>query len=78
MAGNKQAATTHAYYVFFYDWRMGIPHNAARLNDLIDQIRRDYGMPKLKVDIVAHSMGALVTRYFIRYGSRDVLDNDNF
>ncbi len=57
---------------------MGIPSNAVKLSAMIDQIRRDYSMPKLKVDIVAHSMGALLTRYFIRYGNRDVLNHDTF
>ncbi|MDQ6983065.1 MAG: hypothetical protein Q9M08_08725 [Mariprofundus sp.] len=76
--GTPQAATKHSYYVFFYDWRMDIPSNAAKLNAFIDQIRRDYSMPKLKVDIVAHSMGALLTRYFIRYGKRNVLNSETF
>lgn len=78
IAGKPQAATGHNYYVFVYDWRMDIPSNAAKLSAMIDQIRRDYRMPKLKVDIVAHSMGALLTRYFIRYGNRDVLNHDAF
>jgi len=78
MIDRPQAATAHAYYVFVYDWRRGIPGNAAKLDAFIEQIRRDYNMPKLKVDIVAHSMGALLTRYFIRYGTRDVLDSETF
>jgi len=78
MTGRPRAATAHAYYVFIYDWRRDIARNAAKLDAFIEQIRRDYHMPKLKVDIVAHSMGALLTRYFIRYGQRDVLDSDTF
>jgi len=78
ITGRPQAATAHAYYVFVYDWRRDIARNAAKLDAFIEQIRRDYNMPKLKVDIVAHSMGALLTRYFIRYGKRDVLDSDTF
>ncbi|MDQ6965761.1 MAG: hypothetical protein Q9M23_02425, partial [Mariprofundaceae bacterium] len=48
---------------------------AAQLESFIEQVRQDYGMPNLQVDIVAHSMGSLLTRYFLRYGSRDVLDD---
>jgi len=78
IAGQPRTAGTHAYYVFVYDWRQDIADNAAKLDAFIEQIRRDYRMPRLKVDIVAHSMGALVTRYFIRYGKRDVLDQNTF
>jgi pimeloyl-ACP methyl ester carboxylesterase len=61
------------YYVFAYDWRQDNVRTAARLDAFIEQIRRDHGDPLLKVDIVAHSMGGLVTRYFLRYGGQDVL-----
>ncbi|MGR8950331.1 MAG: esterase/lipase family protein, partial [Gammaproteobacteria bacterium] len=44
---------------------------------MVEQIRRDYQQPDLKVDIVAHSMGGLIPRYFMRYGKTDVTaDND--
>ena len=66
------------YYLFLYDWRQDNVASAARLNDLIEQIRVDYADPTLKVDIVAHSMGGLVTRYFLRYGTQDVLDDNEF
>lgn len=62
-------------YEFFYDWRQDLVETAARLDAFIDEIRRRHGDPNLKVDIVAHSMGGLVVRYFIRYGSADVLDD---
>jgi pimeloyl-ACP methyl ester carboxylesterase len=66
------------YYVFYYDWRQDNVQSARRLGDLIKQIRSDYGNPDLKVDIVAHSMGSLITRYFMRYGYVDVLDDNEF
>jgi pimeloyl-ACP methyl ester carboxylesterase len=66
------------YYVFYYDWRQDNVITASRLADFIDQIRRDYGNPELKVDIVAHSMGGLITRYYIRYGREDVLNGNDF
>jgi len=71
--GEKADPRARRYYVFAYDWRQDNVRTAAKLDAFIEQIRRDYGDPQLKVDIVAHSMGGLVTRYFLRYGAQDVL-----
>ncbi|MDQ6982448.1 MAG: hypothetical protein Q9M08_05510 [Mariprofundus sp.] len=65
-------------YVFVYDWRQDLTKSAAQLEQFIDKVRLDYGMPQMKVDIVAHSMGSLITRYFLRYGSADVLADTQF
>jgi pimeloyl-ACP methyl ester carboxylesterase len=62
------------YYLFPYDWRQDNIVTAGGLDRLIEMIRRDYGNPSLRVDIVAHSMGGLVARYYQRYGTADVLD----
>lgn len=62
------------YYVFNYDWRRTNVQTVAKLHALIEQIRRDYDDPKLKVDIVAHSNGGLIASYYLRYGPRDVLN----
>lgn len=66
------------YYVFVYDWRLDISRNARRLRAFIEQIHADHGNPDLKVDLIAHSMGGLLARYYIRYGGRDVLDDNEF
>ena len=65
-------------FQFDYDWRRDIAYNAAELKKFIDEKRleiqghykRDYGIENadVKFDIAAHSMGALLTRYFLRYG----------
>jgi pimeloyl-ACP methyl ester carboxylesterase len=51
---------------------------AGKLSRLIEQIRRDFGNPDLKVDLIAHSMGGLMARYYLRYGEQDVLDGNEF
>ncbi len=66
------------YYVFAYDWRQDNVVTVRKLDEFIETIRSDYGTPDLKVDIIAHSMGGLITRYFIRYGTIDVLDSNEF
>jgi len=66
------------YYVFLYDWRQDNVESARELDAFIGEIRKDYGDPNLKVDVVAHSLGGLITRYFVRYGSVDVLDDNEF
>lgn len=66
------------FYEFAYDWRLDSVESARRLDGLIEQIRRDHGRPDLKVDIVAHSMGGLIARYYLRYGTTDVLERNDF
>ena len=78
VAGTPVSDGQRRYYVFFYDWRQDNVQTARKLDDLIEQVRRDYHNPELRVDIVAHSMGGLVTRYYLRYGRVDVLDNNEF
>ncbi len=71
----KDPVTRHLY-LFPYDWRLDNVATARKLSALIDQLRADYGKPDLKVDIVAHSMGGIVSRYLLEFGSEDVLDRD--
>jgi pimeloyl-ACP methyl ester carboxylesterase len=72
----KDAVTRHLY-VFPYDWRLDNVETVRKLSALIDQLRVDYGRPDLKVDIVAHSMGGIVARYLLEFGTADVLDRDD-
>jgi pimeloyl-ACP methyl ester carboxylesterase len=80
LARPGQSAVQHKarLYVFTYDWRQDIVKTVAKLDALIEQIRLDYGDPRLRVDIVAHSMGGLIARYYERYGTVDVLDGNSF
>ena len=71
-------------FQFAYDWRRDISESAARLHEfLVDEreaVTREYerrGMPAddVRFDVVAHSMGGLVLRYFLRYGSATLPDD---
>lgn len=76
--GKMTTPTAKNYYVLHYDWRQDNLVSVRKLADLVEQIRLDYGNPDLKVDIVAHSMGGLITRYYIRYGREDVMNDNDF
>jgi pimeloyl-ACP methyl ester carboxylesterase len=76
--GVPQPGSPRNYYVFTYDWRQDNLQSARKLSELIEQIRLDFADPELKVDLVAHSMGGLIARYYLRYGEHDVLDDNKF
>ena len=46
---------------FSYDWRLTVEHNARQLS-----ARLDRDLPGKTVDIIAHSFGGLVARYYIQ------------
>jgi pimeloyl-ACP methyl ester carboxylesterase len=64
-------------YVFPYDWRRDIVESARDLGAKIEELKQRLGRPDLRFDIVTHSMGGLVARYYAMYGERDVLDCPN-
>lgn len=67
--------TVHSDCILFaWDWRKGMVVAAFELDALVERLWRLHGDPSLKVDILAHSAGGLVTRYFVRFGGVDVLD----
>jgi hypothetical protein len=62
-------------FQFDYDWRRDLAENAARLAVFLEE-KRAYvaartGKPaeEIRFDVVAHSMGGLLARYFLRYGA---------
>jgi pimeloyl-ACP methyl ester carboxylesterase len=60
---------------FDYDWRRDVSEHAADLHRLVKDMA-EYaqsergGDEPVKVNIVAHSMGGLVARYYLRYGAQ--------
>ncbi len=60
------------FYVFPYDWRLDNVENAHLLLQKLDQLRAKLNSPKLKFNVVAHSMGGLIARYAAMYGKADL------
>jgi len=69
-AGMEPPADAIPLYPLLYDWRRGFSDVAPELDRLIEQVRADHGDRELKVDLVAHSSGGLIARYFLLYGGR--------
>jgi len=76
--GQPVGAQKRRYYTFLYDWRRDNVVAVKQLHAFIEQIRKDYDDPNLRVDIIAHSNGGLLTNYYLRYGPNDVLDQKEF
>lgn len=72
-------------FQFAYDWRRDISESAAQLAQYIEekdaytrqQYLEKFGIenPNIKFDIVAHSMGGMVARYYLRYGNQPLADD---
>ena len=72
----------YSLFTFHYDWRDDIASNSKRLHEFI-LVRKKYLQRKYKqlyglnnfdvqFDLVGHSMGGLVTRYYLRYGAQAI------
>ena len=66
-------------FAFYYDWRRDVVENAQLLGKAIARVRAVHPLPgggRRKVDLIAHSLGGLVARYYVRYGAVDVLGGE--
>jgi pimeloyl-ACP methyl ester carboxylesterase len=85
MAGAVDYGTDHfTCFQFAYDWRRDNVENARLLHAFIlekqafvtKKLMERYGKVdrEVRFDIVAHSMGGLIARYYLRYGTQDPED----
>ncbi|HEY0048831.1 MAG TPA: hypothetical protein VGB68_06085 [Pyrinomonadaceae bacterium] len=65
-------AATDVFYVFPYDWRRDNVESARILIQKIQSAKTKLRNPNLKFNIIAHSMGGLISRYAVMYGNTDL------
>ena len=68
---NGDTGPARGCHVFTYDWRRDLVESARRLGEWLDERARSAGQPDLRFDVIGHSMGALVARYYLRYGGAE-------
>ena len=67
--------TQPSYHVFSYDWRRDLVDSARRLHETLETLAEARGEPDARFNVIGHSMGGLVARYYLRYGAAE-LDED--
>ncbi|MEH6568677.1 MAG: hypothetical protein V7709_06360 [Halioglobus sp.] len=60
-----------------FDWRRDLTGEVQRLEKVIDRayqekIARGHSAEQARVDVVAHSLGSLLVRYYLRYGTQSL------
>lgn len=59
------------FHVYAYDWRRDLVESARRLGAYLDALAEARHQPDARFNIVGHSMGGLIARYYLRYGDAE-------
>jgi pimeloyl-ACP methyl ester carboxylesterase len=75
LAGFRAAHDTGAQglvqHVFAYDWRRDLVESARRLHETMEALADARGDRNTRFNVVGHSMGGLIARYYLRYGTAE-------
>jgi pimeloyl-ACP methyl ester carboxylesterase len=63
------------YHVFSYDWRRDLVESARRLHESLEALAERRRDPDARFNVIGHSMGGLVARYYLRYGTAEPSDD---
>lgn len=70
-----QGDTGPSYHVFTYDWRRDLHEAVCRLEERLEELAQRRGDPSTRFNLIGQSMGGLVARYYLRYGTADPASN---
>jgi pimeloyl-ACP methyl ester carboxylesterase len=59
------------YRLFTYDWRRDLVESARRLHETLEALADARGDRGARFNLIGHSMGGLVARYYLRYGTAE-------
>jgi pimeloyl-ACP methyl ester carboxylesterase len=78
-AGFRPATATGGgglvHHVFSYDWRRDIVECVRELDRTLEALAEARDDPDMRVNVVGHSMGGLIARYYLRYGTAEPADD---
>jgi pimeloyl-ACP methyl ester carboxylesterase len=60
-----------SYHVFAYDWRRDLVESARALGETLDALAEALDDPLARFNVIGHSMGGLVARYYLRFGEAE-------
>lgn len=73
-AGFREVDENHpvaTYRICTYDWRRDLVESARRLDAVLGELAERRGDPQARFNLVGHSMGGLVARYYLRFGTAE-------
>lgn len=59
------------YHVFTYDWRRDLVESARKLGERLEAMADARGDRNARFNVIGHSMGGLVARYYLRFGEAE-------
>jgi len=59
------------HHVFAFDWRRDLVEAVQRLDETLEALADARGDRDVRFNIIGHSMGGLIARYYLRYGTAE-------
>jgi pimeloyl-ACP methyl ester carboxylesterase len=67
----ENGAEGMVHHVFAYDWRRDLVQSARKFEETLDLLADARGDRDTSFNVVGHSMGGLIARYYLRYGTAE-------